>query len=126
MTNIDTIKERLHDLSTLTPVSASETDALKAEYIGIPAEYTDFLEKVGYGDVGDVRIYEAPTSPGDIYPMPNGDLSGIVLFGDDFQGYCFGFDTTKDFCLVEIDPRGNPRPRSEQGFLSFIAGFIPE
>jgi hypothetical protein len=126
MTDIISIKERLQDLSLLTPLSAKETEELKAEFVGLPIEYTDFLEKLGYGDVGDVRIYGAPTSPDDIYPKPQGDLSGIVLFGDDFQGYCFGFDTTKGFCLVEVDPRGIPRPRSEKGFLSLIAGYITE
>jgi hypothetical protein len=126
MTDIDSIRGRLHDMSMLTPISANDTEALKVEFVGIPIEYTEFLEKVGYGEVGDIRIYEAPTSPDDIYPVAQGDLSGIVLFGDDFQGYCFGFDTTKNFCLVEVDPRGNPRPRSEKGFLSLIAGYIPE
>ena len=124
MTGIDSIKERLHESSILTPVSAIDTEALRAEFVGIPIEYTDFLEKVGYGDVGDIRLYESPTSPSDIYPKPQGDLSGIVLLGDDFQGYCFGFDTAKDFCLVEVDPRGHPRPLSEDGFLFLIAGYI--
>lgn len=126
MTDIDSIKGRLHNMSMLTPVSAKDAEALKTEFIGIPIEYTDFLEKVGYGEVGNIRIYEAPTSPGDIFPKPRGDLSGIVLFGDDFQGYCFGFDITKDFLLVEVDPRGNPRPRCEKCFLALIAGYISE
>ena len=126
MTDINSIKERLHDVSMLTPISAIDTKLLKAEFVGVPIEYTDFLEKVGFGDVGDVRIYEFPTAPDDIYPKPQSDLSGIVLFGDDYQGYCFGFDTTKNYCLVEVDPRGNPRLRSEEGFLSLIAGYIPE
>ncbi len=126
MTDIHSIKSRLQDTSKLTPVPASDLKALQAEFAGIPDEYTDFLEKVGYGAVGDIRIYEAPTPPCDIYPEAQGNLSGIILFGDDFQGYCFGFDSTKKFSLVEVDPRGNARPRSANGFLSLVAGFIPE
>lgn len=123
-TTFERIKARLKDLSLATPVSVDDTDKIKAEFPGIPREYTDFLEKIGFGEVGALRIYEAPISPDDIYPCPKGDLSGIILLGDDFQGYCFGFDTRKNFTIVEVEPRGNPRFRSEKGFLSLVAGYL--
>lgn len=126
MSGVDNIKQNISDWTDITPVAASELAALKAEFHGIPADYLEFLEKIGHGEVGEVRIYEAPTDPSDIYPNAGGSLSGIFLFGDDFQGYCFGFDTQGKYSLVEVDPRGNPRSRSETNFLEFIATYASE
>ena len=126
MGEIHVLQERLARIPNLTRLTAEEVDTLRQELPGLPCEYLEFLSVVGFGNLEELQLYNRPTSAKSIYPQPKGDLSGIVLFGDDFQGYCFGFDTTKDFCLVEVDPRGNPRSRSENGFVSLIAANIPE
>jgi len=126
VSEMQVLQDRLARIPNLTRLRDEDVDKLRLEYPGLPCEYLEFLSLVGYGNLEELQLYSGPTSAKSIYPQPKGDLSGIVLFGDDFQGYCFGFDTRKDFCLVEIDPRGNPRPRSEKGFLSLVAGFIPE
>ncbi len=126
MSEIQVLQERLARIPNLTRLAAEDVDTLRREYPGLPCEYLEFLSLVGYGNLEELQLYSGPISANGIYPQPKGDLSGIVLFGDDFQGYCFGFDTTNIFCLVEIDPRGNPRSRSEKRFLSLIAGYIPE
>lgn len=126
MNAIDSIKTCLRTLSELAQVSREGLADMKARYPGVPDEYTEFLGSVGYGDVGDIRIYEGLTSASDIYPKPQADLSHIKLFGDDFQGYCFGFDTENGYSLVEVDPRGNIRPRTEGNFLSLIASYVTD
>ena len=126
MSQIANIRKKLSDVSQVTPVSIADVETLKAQFVGIPSEYVEFMSQVGYGEIGSIRIYEAPTSPDAIYPSPQSDLSEIVLFGDDFQGYCFGFDTRTGYSLIEVDPRGKVRPRSENDFVSLIASYITE
>lgn len=40
------------------------------------------------------------------------------------QGYCFGFDKSRGFALIEVDPRGTPQDIAEHDFLSFVAAYL--
>lgn len=111
------------DLRQLTPAEISE---LKAETPELPQDYLGFLGMIGCGNLGELQVYSGPISPAFVYPQPKGDLSKIVLIGDDLQGYCFGFDTGRQGVLVEVDPRGVPRDRSEGSFLSLVERFFPD
>lgn len=86
--------------------SAEEIVRLRERYPGLPEEYLDFLCEVGSGDIKELQIYSGPTSAYGIYPCVDETLSHILLFGDDFQGHCFGFDVEKNYQVVEVDPSG--------------------
>ncbi len=110
----------------LTKISDNDLAAIRVVYPDLPFEYSEFLSRIGFGEVGDIRLYGGPILPSEIYPKPKGDLSHIILFGDDCQGYCFGFDLLRQFSIVEVDPRGNPRKEGEFGFISLIESYLSE
>lgn len=62
--------------------------------------------------------------PSETYPNFQGDLLNVMLIGDDMQGYCFGFDKSRGFALIEVDPRGTPQDIAEHDFLSFVAAYL--
>jgi hypothetical protein len=88
-----------------TEVPATELAALSSAYPGLPAEYFTYLSDVGWGEAASGRmIYNGPVAPQELY----GDaFSGfdIVLLGDDFQGYCFGYDLSASI-YGEVNSRG--------------------
>lgn len=48
-------------------------------------------------------IYGGPISPSFVYdPVAAKEVGDIVLFGDDFQGYCVGFDPGARWRVVEV------------------------
>jgi hypothetical protein len=120
-----TLQQRLAKLSGLVQLLPSEIDELQRAIPSLPEEYLRFLRVVGYGTLGDLQLYSGPVWSGSIYPERKADLSHIALFGDDFQGYCFGFDTCQGFSVVEVDPRGSVGWRSERTFLSLIETYVP-
>jgi hypothetical protein len=125
MTDLEEIRQRLSRISNLTQLPLSDLEKLKIKFHGLPVDYLDFLHVVGFGNLEELQIYSGPVSSGSIYPKPEGDLSDVKLFGDDFQGYCFGFDTRRGYSLVDVDPRGNASPRAEKDFLTLIASYFP-
>ncbi len=126
MSRIEEIRGKLSDTPMITPVSDADLEAIKSKFVDVPTQYIEFLKEIGDGEIGNIQVYGGLIPPSDIYPCPEGDLSNIVLFGDDFQGYCFGFDISKQFVLVEVDPRGNARTRSEKDFLALIESYLSE
>jgi hypothetical protein len=126
MNQMSEIQKRTSTIPNLERLTNLEIEKLLDEFPSLPLQYLDFLKSVGYGDLEELRLYSGPVRPSDIYSKPQGELSSIILFGDDFQGYCFGFDTSKDYSVVEVDPRGNPRLRKENDFLSLITTYLVE
>ncbi|HRW53658.1 MAG TPA: hypothetical protein P5081_12305 [Phycisphaerae bacterium] len=55
-----------------------------------------------------MQLFSGPTPAPDIYG-PRGHLGKIILIGDDYQGYCFGFAAPAGFAMVEITPAGEAR-----------------
>ncbi len=53
------------DVEQITGPQAAQ---MVSEFPGIPAEYVDFLTRVGFGDLGELQFYEGPVPAGDIYP----------------------------------------------------------
>lgn len=84
-------------------------DRLDKEFINnpaVPQDYIDFLKEIGWGKIGEMyyAIYSGLIEPDDIYdPISAKELDGILLFGDDFAGYCVGFMKKDKWQLVEID-----------------------
>ena len=94
---------------------------LRQQYPNLRDDYFDYLSTVGWGetDAGPM-IYEGPAEPDEIYG-PRDELARIILLGDDFQGYCFGYDIESE-CYGEVSDAGSwePWPVSE-GFTRYIA-----
>lgn len=94
------------------------SDLLKQGY---PEDYVQFLHEIGGPCDFGIYLYSGPTEATEIYPKPlHKTLESIVLFGDDGQGYCLGFDRETGMKLVEIDPRGEVLPLSEASFREWI------
>ena len=119
------IRKMIDDVGTLDRVPEDELKKLEIEFPGVPQSYLHFLSVFGKGDIGNLQIYSGPISPGDVYPKVSKELRSVVLFGDDFQGCCYGFDTTRGFRVVEVSPRGDVR-LLEREFRNFIEFWVAE
>jgi hypothetical protein len=91
---------------------------------GLPEEYLQFLEQLGYGCFDGLSIYSGPMPPRETYPNFQSDPLNVMLIGDDMQGYCFGFDKSREFTLVEVDPLGVPDDIAQPDFLAFVAAHL--
>lgn len=98
-----------------------EVEALRSEFPGLPEEYLAFLVDFGYGVHGRIHFYSGPVPPGDIYESEEG-LEDLLLFGDDGQGYCYGFET-RGFQVVEVSPEGEADRSTLQAFSDFRRDF---
>lgn len=88
-----------------TKISDTELGVLSAAYPRLPTEYFSYLRDVGWGEAASGRtIYSGPIASKDIYGAAF-SRAEIVLLGDDFQGYCFGYDTTTS-TYGEVTPDG--------------------
>jgi hypothetical protein len=113
----------INDPSKLHCRSDEEISELLVRYPALPEDYCKFLREVGFGNLGTLVIYDAPMRSTEVYPVEV-PLEGIVLFGDDMQGYCYGFDLMEGGRVVEIDPRGEIDRTVQANFLDFIKAFL--
>lgn len=93
-------------LSQLTPVTEPFIRELTAECPCLPADYSDFLLEVGWGDIGNggFMLYEGLIDPDDIYdPITAEEVASVKLIGGDYSGINFGFDANDNCSLVFID-----------------------
>ena len=113
--------------SRLTPISEAEVISIRAQYPSVPEDYLDYLREVGYGDVGggSYMIYSGLLQSDEIYdPETAEDLSRVAFFGDDFGGQCAGFDTSKNWVVVEVESIDNSLSEMSKTFEEFITGTI--
>lgn len=115
--------ERLSSRTDVVRITGAEVASMLSEYPGIPAEYLEFLNRVGFGNLGELQFYEGPVPAGDVYPRLKG-LTTILLTCDDFQGYCYGFDVASGFALVEICPKGVVSHSGFDSFSAFIVSYF--
>ena len=120
MSSFEELVDHFNTEGSLTKVSANELRSVRSDHAGIPEEYLRFLEVAGYGSLGEIQLYEGPTKSGTVYPNALGRLMDILLIGDNFQGYCFGFDRTDSWRIVEVSPRGEIDTTVESEFLSLL------
>jgi hypothetical protein len=94
--------------SRLKPLSPSEIAGLKACYPGFPEHLDLFFREVGCGCIGDSRFMIYPLlEPAEVYdPQTAGSLPGIRLVGDDFAGWCVGYDTNAGWQFGGIGGNG--------------------
>ncbi|WP_313623359.1 SMI1/KNR4 family protein [Achromobacter sp.] len=92
-----------------------------------PKDYVDFLLEIGAGKLGNYAyvIYGGLVESDEIFGEPNGGDYDVLLFGDDFQGYCAGFRLS-DWKVVEIDPVSKEVYEIAPTFHSFIRNKILE
>ena len=125
MKKFDEVLTQVEDPSSLDLIGEGEINAIKKDNPGLPSDYTDFLSEIGHGDLGVLIVYDAPMAPSEVYPHASADaLNGIVLFGDDMQGYCYGFDLNDAGRVVELDPAGSIDRSVESGFIDFLKAFL--
>jgi hypothetical protein len=106
----------------LKPVPATRLVKLRAERPGLPAEYEDFLRELGAGQVGSASfmIYDGLVNPSDIHGDRSKELQAVLLFGDDFQGYSFGFAPSNKWRIVEVDPIDGSVAVVAESFEEFV------
>ena len=126
MSYFEEIKQKIPDAESLSRLSADAVNSLREEFPGLAQDYVDFLSIVGYGDLGELQVYSGPILAEEVYESATQELRSIILFADDFQGYCFGFDTADEFRVVEVDPRGRVDRSVEPDFRMFIAALLSE
>ncbi len=123
MSNFEELVGHFSAESSLTKASVQKLQTLRSKYRGIPEHYLRFLEIAGYGNLGGISLYSGPVEAHEVYSNATGRLADILLIGDDFQGYCFGFDPTDNWRIVEVSPRGEIDTTVESEFLSLLNGY---
>jgi hypothetical protein len=87
----------------LTPVTGSAMAKLRADHPELPNDYEEFLREVGAGEVGSASfmLYDGLVAARSIHG--DSGVEHVWLFGDDFQGFTFGFDPRQGWKVVEVD-----------------------
>lgn len=120
MSRFDDVRGRIASIDALARSSRAGVEIIRARYPGLPDDYLDFLVEVGSGDLGEFQLYSGPVPAPEMYPSGTGALAEVLLVGDDFQGYCFGFDRASGFRLVEVSPCGEVDATVESAFGTFV------
>lgn len=121
----EAIRAKIADPSRLILLPAEECLRLQHRFPALQPDYFEFLKTAGSGNLGALVIYHCPMESAEVYGSTRAEaLSGIVLFGDDMQGYCYGFDLKEGGRVVEIDPKGNIDHTIEPDFLKFLDSFV--
>ena len=97
-------------------IPSGKIELIKEKFPGIPDEYLALLGEIGAGDLDIFNLYSGPIPAGNFFKEREEALEGIILIGDDFQGYKMGFDINEDFQLIEVDPRGKLKNHLERTF----------
>jgi hypothetical protein len=117
------MSDRLHQLSS------SEIKEIRDIFPNIPEEYFEVMKNRGWGKVSNnLMIYSGPVTPSEIYGDDYQDIiDKVIIFGDDFNGRCFGWDTNNNYSIVEIDPVDFSIEEVNLNFKEFIfSTLIPE
>lgn len=71
-----------------------------------------------------VQLHSRPSAAEEFYPAGSESLECVLVFGDDKQGYCFGFDTQDGFRVVEISLNGEVSKDVEPDFASLMQDYF--
>ena len=104
--------------ATVTPIPKGECDSIRDQHAGIPDDYLSFLTEIGWGELETLQLFSGPVPASEIYGSKD-QLSHVILIGDDYQGYCFGYETVPVFALVEVSPSGDLR-NLDKSFFDFM------
>lgn len=124
MSNLEKTIDHFNAVASLTKVPAEKVQLLRDKHPGIPGTYLRFLELAGFGNLGSISLYSGPVNAVEVYTSASGRLMDILLIGDDLQGYCFGFDPTDSWRIVEVSPLGEIDTTVESEFVSLLDGYM--
>lgn len=119
--------KQLDAFRELTPTPEDRVARQRSSLPSMPEDYADFLLEVGFGAVKkpDLMLYSGLVRPGDLFsPEDASTLSALRLFGDDFQGYSFGFDTAGGWSVVEVDSSDMSLQTVATSFEEFIRRWV--
>ncbi|MDA7980818.1 MAG: SMI1/KNR4 family protein [Pirellulales bacterium] len=70
------------------------TEETNAGEFGVPDEYIEFLRQVGYGRIGNsqFQFFDGVVFVDEIFGYETPETENVLIFGDDYQGVCTGFD----------------------------------
>lgn len=124
MRKYEHILVNIENLQSLSQLNDEELLQLQSSVEGLDCDYLEFLRTIGFGNLGEIQLYSGLISPTTVYSTKQGELDHIVLFGDDQQGYCFGFDRNDGLRVVEIDPKGNVSKSVEPTFFELLSAYF--
>lgn len=89
----------------IQPTVYSSLSQSQMLYPEIPEDYWTFLREIGWGNLGVMMLYSGPTEPDNFNSQYTGKLPGLILIGDDFQGFSYYFDRDDRCKIVEANWR---------------------
>lgn len=109
-------------LGNLKPVDETK---LRLNHPDVPDDYVFFLSRIGAGMIGQGQysLYTGLAEPSFIYGDVPPQLVGVLLFGDDLQGFNAGF-RTNTWEVVEVDPLDRSVHVAATSFEAFIRDTI--
>ncbi|WP_205885783.1 SMI1/KNR4 family protein [Pseudomonas orientalis] len=99
-------KKEEHLLDGLAAVDDASLNAIRAGQKNAPDDYLEFLQEFGSGEIETVgfMLYNGLIEASDIFDEETAaQFEGVMIFGDDMQGRCVGFDKNDKWVVVEID-----------------------
>jgi hypothetical protein len=91
-------------------VTKDEINSIIKEHPGVPDDYIEFLEEIGYGDIGEnyFMLYGGLVEASVIYDETKAEkLKDIVFLGDYYDGHNIGFSKKVGWEMVEVDDNLN-------------------
>ncbi|WP_299005965.1 SMI1/KNR4 family protein [uncultured Shewanella sp.] len=116
-------------LFNLQKISSKESLGLFKIHPDIPQDYISFLTELGFGGLAQdsYMIYSGLMASDEIYDKESAEeLKNILFFGDDFMGYCSGFDTENEWRIVEVDPIDKSYEVTHSSFSEFIQDLLED
>lgn len=115
--NYEEIRNRLEAIEGTQLKIAEETNASE---FGAPSEYIEFLRQVGYGRVGNsqFQFFDGVVFVDEIFGVETPETENILIFGDDYQGACTGFEK-KNWRVVRVLPDQSVIPVADS-FEAFV------
>lgn len=110
-------------LEKFLKVDASVIERTIERYPSLPLDYISFLKEIGGGEIRSPNyvLYNGLLESNEIYDDVTAEsLEDILIFGDDMQGYCYGFDIEKSWAIVEINPTDMSYRKTFDKFSDFI------
>ena len=89
----------------------------------LPPAYLDFLREIGWGPLNEISlmIYNRLIGARSIFGSDTPEKWGrILIFGDDFSGYCYGFASANDWKIVGIGPTEMDIREISRSFEEFV------
>lgn len=87
-------------------MSRDEISEIIKKHPGVPTDYIEYLEEIGYGDIGDnyFMLYGGLVEATQIYEEEKAQkLRDIVFVGDYYNGHSIGFSKIGEWEMVDVD-----------------------